>query len=243
MSLLSALSPADLIAVSLFGFCWLAYEPVVKRLTRRGPDLINSHMTVVRTAWMQAMARREARFLDSQLLGHVITSASFFASSNLIIIAAAAGAMFSGGAVLRQAHAAAPLIASGPTEVLELRLALIVLVLGRSLLSLIWAIRQLNYCLAAIGAAPDPNSDPVRLQAYGEAAASVLNPALSAFNAGVRGYYFALAASSWLLGPVAFAIVTVGAVFLLVWRQVSSSSAKGVRRLRTLLEEPPSESR
>lgn len=235
MDLLTALTPADLIAALLFALCWLAYEPLVGRLTRRGPDLINSHMTVVRTAWMQAMARREARFLDSQLLGHVLTSASFFASSNLIIIAAAAGAMFSGGAALRRVGAA-PLVATAPAEVLELKLALIVLVLGRSLLSLIWAIRQLNYCLAAIGAAPDAKSDREQLEAYGAAAASVLNPALSAFNAGVRGYYFALAAASWLLGPVAFAIVTVGAVFLLVQRQVSSRSAKGVRRLRTLLE-------
>ena len=170
MALLTALSPADLIAALLFAVCWLAYEPMVKRMTRRGPDLINSHMTVVRTAWMQAMARREGRFLDSQLLGHVITSASFFASSNLIIIAASAGAMFSGGAALRRVGAA-PLVANAPAEVLELKLALIVLVLGRSLLSMIWAIRQLNYCLAAIGAAPDPKSDPVRLKAYGDAAA------------------------------------------------------------------------
>jgi len=128
-------------------------------------------------------------------------------------------------------------VASAPVEVLRLKIALIVVVLGRSLLSLIWAIRQLNYCLAAIGAAPDPKGDPERLKAYGDAAAAVLNPALTSFNAGVRGYYFALAASSWLLGPLAFAIVTVGAVMLLVWRQVSSSSAAGVRRLRALLEE------
>lgn len=235
MALLHALTTADLAAFLLYAVCWLAYEPLVKRLLRGGPELINSHMTVVRGAWMQAMARREGRFLDSQLLGHVITSASFFASSNLIIIAAAAGAIFKGVSAVR----AAPLVADAPVELLRLKLALIVVVLGRSLLSLVWAIRQLNYCLAAIGAAPDPKGEPERLKAYGEAAAAVLNPALSSFNAGVRGYYFALAAASWLLGPIPFAIITLGGVALLVWRQVSSPSAAGVRRLRMLLEEPP----
>jgi uncharacterized membrane protein len=235
MPLLRTITAADLAAFLLFAACWLGYEPLLKRLTRRGPEIINSHMTVVRTAWMQAMSRREARFLDSQLLGHVLTSASFFASSNLIIIAAAAGTLFKGGAALSVVRAA-PLVASAPTEVLRLKLGLIVIVLGRSLLSMIWAIRQLNYCLAAIGAAPDAKEAPERLDAYGAAAAAVLNPALSSFNAGVRGYYFALAAASWLLGPAPFAVITLGAIALLVWRQVGSSSAAGVRALRALLE-------
>jgi uncharacterized membrane protein len=235
MPLLRAITTADLGAFLLFAACWLGYEPLLKRLARWGPEIINSHMTVVRTAWMQAMSRREARFLDSQLLGHVLTSASFFASSNLIIIAAAAGTLFKGGGAM-SAVRAAPLVASAPIEVLRLKLALIVVVLGRSLLSLIWSIRQLNYCLAAIGAAPDAKEDPERLRAYGAAAAEVLNPALSSFSSGVRGYYFALAAASWLFGPIPFAIVTVGSIMLLLWRQVGSSSSKGVRGLRALLE-------
>ncbi len=239
MTLIRAIPLLDLWALLLFVICWLGYEPLLKRLARRGPEIINSHMTVVRTAWMQAMARRQARFLDSQLLGHVLTSASFFASSNLIIIAAAAGVLFKGGSALRSVKGV-PLVADAPDLVLELKVALIIIVLGRSLLSLIWAIRQLNYCLAAIGAAPDPDEDPARLKAYGEAAAAVLNPALSSFNAGVRGYYFALAAASWLLGPVPFAAASFGAIALLAWRQRNSSSAAGVRHLRALLERPPS---
>ena len=79
------------------------------------------------------------------------------------------------------------------------------------------------------------------MRAYGEAAASVLNPALTSFNNGVRGYYFALAAAAWLLGPWAMIAAVAGAVLLLFWRQSVSSSSRGVRRLRSLLEgsEPP----
>ena len=65
----------------------------------------------------------------------------------------------------------------------------------------------------------------------------ILNPALSSFNAGVRGYYFALAAGAWLLGPEAFSVVTLGAVGLLVWRQSASRAAKGIRTWRRLIED------
>jgi uncharacterized membrane protein len=236
MKMLELISPADLAALALFGLCWIAYEPLLRRLTRGRASTINTHMAVVRAAWMRNMARREARFLDGQLLGHAITSATFFASSNLIVIAAAAGALFGGERALRSVQGA-PLIAGAPQLLLKVKLALVVAVLGRSLLSFIWSIRQMNYCVAAIGAAPDASDPPERLRAYGEAAGEILNPALSTFNSGVRGYYFALAAGAWLLGPVPFAAITLGAVALLAWRQFSSRSAAGVRRLRALLED------
>ena len=245
MSALQAIPPKDLAAFVLFVLCWLGYEPLLKGLTRRA-QTINTDLTVIRTAWMRNMAGRETRFLDSQLLGHAISSASFFTSSNLIIIAAAAGALFGGDAFLRGVKGV-PLVASAPHIVLEAKLALVVVVLGRGLLSFIWAIRQMNYCVAAIGAAPGHAGDPAAIRAYGDAAAEVLNPALSSFNSGVRGYYFALAAGAWLLGPTPFAVATLGAMALLMHRQSRSRSSAGVRRLRAILEgeeaglhEPPS---
>ncbi len=63
-----------------------------------------------------------------------------------------------------------------------------------------------------------------------------MNPALSAFNRGVRGYYFGLAAASWLFGPLAFVMVTLAAVALLVMRQRRSPAARAIRDLRRLIE-------
>ncbi|MGZ3368897.1 MAG: DUF599 family protein, partial [Caulobacteraceae bacterium] len=125
---------------------------------------------------------------------------------------------------------------TGPRWLFEAKLALVVAALARGLLDFIWAIRQMNYTLAAIGAAPPPSSAPSLVRAYGEAAAAVLNPALSSFNNGVRGYYFALAGTAWLLGPWAMIAAVAGAVLLLFWRQSASSSARGVRRLRGLVD-------
>ena len=117
----------------------------------------------------------------------------------------------------------------------ELQLALVLLSLARGLLDFIWSIRQLNYCLAAMGATPEPLPVEDR-RAYGEVLARLLNPALGSFNSGVRGYYFALAAAAWLFGPWSFIAATLGAIGLLLWRQRSSPAAIAIHDFRMLLE-------
>ena len=223
----------DIAALALFLGCWLLYEPLLRRVSHPSGAL-NTNMVVIRRAWMDNMSGRDNKFFDSQLMGHTLTSASFFASSNLLLIAALTGALVGGERTWQSLHAL-PLVDHTAPRLFELKLALVIAAMARSLLDFIWSIRQMNYCLAAMGAAPTGASAEVT-KAYGEAAAEVLNPALSSFNAGVRGYYFALAAGAWLLGPVAFALMTVGAIGLLVWRQSSSRSAKGIRTLRRLIE-------
>src|SRR6185295_15521350 len=95
------LDPRDIAALSVFAVCWLFYQPLLSLFSRRGGPAINTDLNVVRAAWMRNMARRESHFLDGQLLGHALNSASFFASSNLILIAAAAGVLFGGQASFR----------------------------------------------------------------------------------------------------------------------------------------------
>ena len=224
--------PADIAALAFFLAVWLAYEPILKLLSRG--SAINTDMTMLRTRWMRRMAGRESRLVDSQLMGHAINSASFFASSNLILIAAVGGALFSGESVWAEVRRLG-LVEAGPRVLFGVKLGLVLLTLARGLLAFIWAIRQMNYTLAAIGAAPETASDDDR-KAWGEAAGDLLNPALSSFNAGVRGYYFALAAAAWLLGPWALLVATGGAVGLLLWRQRRSRAADAVRRLRQLAE-------
>ncbi|WP_426013022.1 DUF599 domain-containing protein [Caulobacter sp. DWR2-3-1b2] len=226
----------DLVVLGFFAFCWLFYEPLLKRLGH-AKNVINTDMTVIRRRWMAEMAVREIALLDGQLLGHAINSASFFASSNLILIAAAAGVLFGGDSALKSIEGLA-VLAPASTLVFQIKMGLVLIALARGLLDFIWAIRQMNYCLAAIGATPMWAPRKV-LEDYAEATGAVLNPALSSFNAGVRGYYFALAAAAWLLGPIAFAAATGGAMALLLWRQRRSPASVAVRRIREILEAQP----
>jgi uncharacterized membrane protein len=222
----------DGLALALFFLCWLGYDPLLGLLARRSGSL-NDDMLVVRRAWMMVMTHREVRIVDSQLMGHTINSAGFFASTNLLLIAAVAGILFGGDqALLGVASVGAEPV---PTRLLEAKLAVVLLCLARGLLDFIWSIRQMNYALALIGAAPELHTEADRVS-LGEAAAALLNPALSSFSQGVRGYYFALAAAAWLFGPLWLAVGVAAVFCLLVWRQAGSPAARAVRSARRLLE-------
>ena len=223
----------DYLALALFFLCWLGYGPLLKLLAHRTGTL-NDDMGVVRRVWMTAMTHREMRLVDSQLMGHSINSASFFASTNLLLIAAVAGILFGGQTALDGfASIGAEAV---PTRVLEAKLALVLICLVRGLLDFIWALRQMNYTLALIGAAPEINKEVDR-KAFGEAAAELLNPALSSFSQGVRGYYFALAAAAWLFGPLWLALGVASSFGLLIYRQEASPAARAIRNARRLLGE------
>lgn len=222
----------DWLGLGLFFLCWLGYDPLLKLIARQSGSL-NTDMLTVRHAWMTAMTHRELRLLDSQLLGHSINSGSFFASSNLLLIAGVAGILFGGDQALRGFAAVGA--EAVPIRLLEAKLGLILLCLARGLLDFIWSIRQMNYALALIGAAPEIHSEADKV-AFGAATAEVLNPALAAFSQGVRGYYFALAAAAWLFGPVWLCAGVISAFALLVWRQSGSPAARAIRTARRLLE-------
>lgn len=222
----------DYAALALFFICWLGYGPLLGLLAHRSGTL-NDDMSIVRRVWMTAMTHREIRLVDSQLMGHTINSASFFASTNLLLIAAVGSVLF-GGEQAMQGIAAAG-VGPTPTRLLEIKLALILACLARGLLDFIWSIRQMNYSLAVIGAAPEMHTEADRA-ALGVAATDLLNPALSSFSRGVRGYYFALAAAAWLFGPLWLALGVIAAFCLLTWRQIGSPAALAIRNARRVLD-------
>lgn len=222
----------DWIALFVFVAAWLGYGPLMRLVARRSGSL-NTDMLVVRDAWMTAMTQREMRLIDSQLMGHSINSASFFASTNLLLIAAVVGVLFGGDAAMSGFAA----VGAEPVSprLLEAKLALVVICLARGFLDFIWALRQMNYTLALIGAAPEIDQDADRV-AYGRSVGCVLNPALTGFNQGVRGYYFALAAAAWLFGPLWLLLGVSSTVALLAWRQAASPAALAIRSARRMLD-------
>jgi uncharacterized membrane protein len=229
----------NLTALAVFMVCWLFHQPILTLLARRGGSTINTDLLVVRNAWMRNMARRDTHVLDGQLLGHTLSASSFFASSTLILIAATAGVLFGGQASYRNV-ASLVVVKTSSRALFDAQIALVLLTLARGLLDFTWGIRQLNYVLAAIGATPEDTDNP-KHQAFGDIAGRLLNPALHSVNSGFGGYYFALAAASWLFGPWAFMAATIGAVALMFWRQSRSPTAKAVADLRALLERKPGE--
>lgn len=227
---------ADAAALIVFLLCWVGYEPLRLWLTARlGGSCINQDMYPVREAWLREFLRRENRIMDVNLLGHLLNSASFFASTNLLLIAAAAGVLF-GGEAMQQSLQQLEIAAPASSWLMEGKIALVTITLSRGLLDFIWAIRQLNYSLAVLGAAP-PHNATEKHEAFVKAAADVLHPSFSAFNRGVRAYYFALAAAAWLIHPLAMTAGVSFAVYVLLRRQLRSQAARGIHAARRLHED------
>ncbi len=225
-------NPWDALALCLFGVCWLGYEPFLMKIGKKS-GLITRDLSVVRASWMKAMTMRGLKLFDSNLMGHAVNSATNFSSANLLLIAAIAGVLFGGHLPF---SAVKSLGFDVPTQFLfQLKLALIVLCLTRGLLNFIWALRQMNYCAAAMGSLPEV-MDETESPAFAAALTNILEPAMSNFSQGVRGYYFSIAGAAWLFGPAALVVASLGAVALLGWRQSRSQSAMGLRQLRELLE-------
>lgn len=224
----------DFAALAIFLLLWLFYEPLLPRFNRSRPSL-NDHMVNIRLGWMHTLVGRSTRFIDSQMLGHTIHSASFFGSANMIVIAALAGFMF-GGESSWTRLADVEFLRPGPVWLLELKLALMLLTLARGMLDFVWGIRQLNYCLAAIGAVPEGAAPEIH-DRWASTLSAMLNPALRTFSRGVRAYYFTLAAAGWFFGPLALVLASLGAVLLLGWRQTRSDAARAIADLDVLVQE------
>jgi uncharacterized membrane protein len=116
----------------------------------------------------------------------------------------------------------------------ELKVLLPAVVLAHGVFLLTWALRQMNYIVALIGAVPGP---PVAGdEALADALAGVLSSALTTFNGGIRSYYFALAALTWMAGPMVLAVVSVLLMAVLLHRQRYSTVARQFARAREALE-------
>lgn len=228
------LTPFDTTALGIFLVAWLGYEPLLRHLSHRAwAGTITTHMSVVRRQWMRNLLNRQVKLFDSQLIGHTLHSASYFASASLLLIAAVAGALFSGTAVLSGVHTLGAKISS--LLEIKIKLALITVCLVRGFLDFTWAIRQMNYCVGGMGSIPEQATKQEQSE-FATALTQMLDPALSSMNQGVRGYYFALAAGAWLFGPLSFLMATLAFTALMIWRQVHSRQARGIEQLRALID-------
>jgi uncharacterized membrane protein len=162
-------------------------------------------------------------------------STSFLGSATLLVLAALVGVLSNVETVLRLLR---ELSFAAPTSktVLEAKLFLLIAILVFGFLKFTWALRQFNYLCAMIGSAPSQDAPPEPRERAAAHLATLLTLAVTSFNGGLRAYYFALAALTWLAGPIFFIAATVAVVLVLLRRQFLSRTAETVIAEVELLE-------
>lgn len=226
MALLQLLSLLDVVALALFAAALLGYGPAILYLG--GKRVINRNLVPIRQCWMTNVLTKENRIADAQMIGHVISSASFFASTSMLLIAGMIGVLGS----ITSTHAVVQTMTFVPSTdiaLFEVKIILLLVVLVSGFFRFSHAIRQFNYVIALLGSAP-PHPMP-REEASRRAApiAVVMDNAIYSFNSGVRTYYFAFAVVAWLLGPLPFIAITVMVFIILLLRQTHSTTSKAIR--------------
>jgi uncharacterized membrane protein len=206
--------------------CWLGY-PHLLRLIGRWRTSIDVNMLAMRRVWMTGLLQRDFRVPDTMLMGHVIHSVAFFASGTIIVVGALVGALaqvnslaaFSEGFTLGK-----------PASPESIRLGVLVLlgIFIYAFFTFTWTLRQYNYCIAMIGAAPMPPIEADCQTRLADALARSLSAASTHFNTGLRCYYFAFAALAWFLHPLLVPVTATLTLIMLLRRQFSSEIATNI---------------
>jgi uncharacterized membrane protein len=193
----------------------------------RRPSSIDAKMTGIREVWMMRLLDRDNRITDTTLAGHSIRSITFFASTTLILIAALVGVLGSAQRVHAATVNLSVLFGGGSQALFELKVFLVVAIFVYAFFKFTWAIRQFNYFSAVIGSAPEAGSPTLDSQ-FARRMALLLSHGFWHFNAGVRAYYFALAALAWFVHPLLFIAATALIPLVLVRRQLYSGTAHDI---------------
>ena len=210
---------ADLVAPGFFLLAWLGYALYADR-EHEQPSLMQ-RMHVYRREWMRCMLARDNRIVDTQIIGNLMTSASFFTSTTMFIIAgliAVLGAREKAMAVLAEL----PVAVASPPHLWDLKVLLLIVLFVYAFFKCSWAFRHYNYCLILVGSVPSPDAVTESSRQVADRIARIATSTGRHFNGGLRAYYFGLAALSWFIHPWLFMLMTAWVVWVVYRREFRS---------------------
>ncbi len=215
----------DALALGLFLFAWLGYSLVIEK-TARGRQSLNSLMHVYRDRWMNELLAREIRIVDSQVTAALPNGTAFFASTSLIAIGGALTLLRASDEIV---HVMGMLPFSVPNtpEMWQAKIVGLSVIFVYAFFKFAWSYRLFNYLAIMVGAAPphtEKDTEAARTFAY--RGARLCEDAGLQFNRGQRAFFFALGYLGWFLGPIEFALTTIGVVIVMWRRQFASGSRR-----------------
>jgi uncharacterized membrane protein len=222
------LSLPDLAALGFFAFAWLSYHMAIERRIGDEPGL-NHMMNDYRRRWMEEMAERDSRIVDSGIMASLQNGTAFFASTSLIAIGGVATLLRTTDDVLRIFSEVS--VGLVPDRSLwEIKVIGLLLMFGYAFFKFAWAYRLFNYTAILIGATP-PRTFPDRAERdrMVKRAGAMNIVAGSHFTRGQRAFFFALAYLGWFLGPWTFMASTGAVLYVMGKRQFGSDARRALQ--------------
>ena len=211
-------TPLDWLALAVFVASWAAYSWLVDYSPWRDRTL-TAVMDRQRQRWMEMLAKREIRIVDTAIIGGLQNGTAFFASTSLLAIGAAFAFLTQSDQVLT-AVGALPFPFTASRAAWEVKAMGLLFIYAYAFFKFGWSYRLFNYTSILIGAIPFAAEHRERCgpprggasRAHGRSR----RPPFYAGSAGVLllGRIFGWFASAWL-----FLIITIVVVTALCRRQ------------------------
>ncbi|MBM9594849.1 DUF599 domain-containing protein [Roseitranquillus sediminis] len=216
-ALFDLFTPLDAIAVACLLIAYKAIGILVEHPVGRRRS-VTLMMSEFRRNWMVELAQRENRIFDSQIIGSLRASTSFFASTSIIAIGGVLAV--AGNAETLRTVTGGLLSDDRPVEVHQLKLVTVALFLVAAFLHFVWSNRIFGYCSVVMASVPAPgNSRAMHVAAQ---AGELGIRAAYNFNRGLRAVYFALTAATWMIGPIPLIVATLATLWTLWEREFRS---------------------
>lgn len=215
--MLDVLPNADLLAFAVLMTAWAGYTGLADhRYAGHGLMGVTARH---RRRWMEQMLARDNRIYDSTLAANIARSPNFFAQTSLIILGGLLAVAGSGDHVLGLV-AEVPFARRNDPVAWHAKLGIEILIFIYAFFKFTWSMRQFNYLMILMGAAPPAGSDPARRDgaAIVDRTARISDIATRHFNSGIRAYYFGLAALAGFVHPWLLLAATI-LVVLVLWRR------------------------
>ena len=220
---------ADAAALLAFLAAWIGYARFVKFRHGRNPGL-NALMNAQRDIWMNEMAHREVRIVDTAITSTLQNGTAFFASTSLLAIGGAATVLRSTEDVVRL-FAELPFAPSISRGLWEMKTIGLMAIFGYAFFKFGWSYRLYNYSAILIGATPPATSpDNIAREKAARRAAGMSTVAGRHFADGQRALFFSFAYLGWYLGPVVFMLTTLLIMVVIYRRQFHSDALDALAR-------------
>ncbi|MCW8914845.1 MAG: DUF599 family protein [Magnetovibrio sp.] len=217
------IAPIDLAALAWLILVWNGYMIFADRFKVGGYSL----MTVMkkhRAGWMRQMLNRENRVVDTTIMSALMRSVGLFSSITLLILAGLLAILGSIDKIQALAEGV-PYVTEMSKASWELKIAMLIMIFIYAFFKCAWSLRQFNYSIILIGAAPPvAEAQTEAAQKFADGAGEVIALAVSNFNRAMRAYYFGLAGLAWFLHPVLFILSTLWVIAVVYRREFRSQT-------------------
>ncbi len=217
------LSPLDVLAVLWFAVVFMGYQNM-SRIPSLEQRSIAGAVQRHRVAWMREMVRRDNRMSDSHLMQQLGQGNAFFASTSAIAIGALSS-LLGAGDKMHTMIEKLPFVSQTEAVIFDIKLLLMIAVFVYAFFKFAWGFRLSHYCGIMIGATPQINAEnAAQCDKHADAVSALIGIAADHANRGLRSFYFAIAAMTWIFHPLLFMISTTWVLVILIRRDFFSKS-------------------